>query len=151
MEQLVRLHERLNHMGWTRMLVTARSGRVEDLGVRVDDLSKETIDAAEKQVRECQACIEGRATRTPFGHRGLDRGRQPGECLHMDTYQVKVEREGRMVIEYGLVVKCMHSGYVWHGQLFTKDQVAPAIIDLVRLVETQFGRVVRTRGSRSRK
>jgi hypothetical protein len=142
-ERLVRLHERLNHMGWTRMMVTVRSGRVEDLGIQINSLSKDTIDAAEKRVRECRACIEGRATRTAFGHRGLDRGTQPGECLHMDTYQVKVERQGQLVVEYGLVVKCMHSGYVWHGQLFTKDQVAPAIIDLVRIVETQFGRIVK--------
>ena len=130
-------------MGWTRMMTTLRSGKVEDLGVHLDAVSKEAISTAEKRVRECTACAQGCATRTAFGHRGLDRGRQPGECLHMDTYQIKVEREGRMVTEHGLVVKCMHSGYVWHGQLFTKDQVASAIIDLVRIVETQFGRVVK--------
>jgi len=141
--KLVRLHARLNHMGWTRMMATLRSGQVEDVGVAIGQLSPAALQAAEKLVRECSACVQGRATRTAFGHRGLDRGRQPGECLHMDTYQVKVERGANMALEYGLVVKCMHSGYVWHGQLSSKDQVAAAIIDLVRLVETQFGRVVK--------
>ena len=142
-EQLVRLHERLNHMGWTRMLFTLRSGRVEGLGVDLSSMSKDTVAAAEKHVRECTACIKGRATRTPFGHRGLDRGTAPGECLHMDSYPVKFERDGRLVTEHGLVVKCMHSGYVWHGQLQTKDQVPPAVMDLVRRMETQFGRVAK--------
>ena len=143
-ERLVRLHERLSHMGWTRMMATLRSGKVDDLGVSLDGLSQDSIRAAEKRVRECAACVQGRSTRTAFGHRGLDRGQQPGECLHMDTYQVKVERDGgRLVTEYGLVVKCLHSGYVWHGQLATKDQVAQAIVDLVQLVQTQFGRVVK--------
>ena len=134
-EQLVRLHERLNHMGWTRMLATLRSGRVDDLGVSLSELSKEALAAAEKKVRECAACIQGRTTRTPFGHRGLDRGQKPGECLHMDTYQVKVERESRPMTEYGLVVKCLFSGYVWHAQLLSKDQVATAVIELIRLVD----------------
>lgn len=141
--KLVRLHERLNHMGWTRMMFTLRSGKVEDLGVDVETLHKDSIIAAEKRIRECTACVKGRTTRTAFGHRGLDRGQQPGECLHMDTYQMKVERDSRVVTEYGLVVKCLRSGYVWHCRLETKDQVAGAIVELVRLVETQFGRTVK--------
>ena len=40
----------------------------------------------------------------------------------MDTYQVKVEREGRLVVEYGLVMKDMYSGYMWHVQLQSKDE-----------------------------
>jgi transposase InsO family protein len=142
-EKLVRLHRRLNHMGWTRMIATLRSGKVDDLGVDIDSLSKDCLISAEKCVRECKACVQGRASRTPFGHRGLDRGRAPGECLHMDTYQIKVERDGRVNLEYGLVVKCLFSGYVWHGRLFTKDQVSNAVVDLVRLVEVQFGHVVK--------
>lgn len=141
--KLVRLHERLNHVGWTRMMATLRSGKVDDLGVDITSLSKDSLAAAEKCVRECKACVQGRAARTALGHRGLDRGRAPGECLHMDTYQIKVERDGQVKLEYGLVVKCLYSGYVWHGRLFTKDQVATAVVDLVRLVEVQFGHVVK--------
>ena len=125
------------------MMTTLRSGKVDDLGVDIGSLSKNTISAAEKCVRECKACVQGRATRTPFGHRGLDRGRAPGECLHMDTYQIKVERDGKVNLEYGLVIKCLFSGYVWHGRLFTKDQVANAVVELVRLVEVQYGHVVK--------
>jgi transposase InsO family protein len=142
-EQLVRLHERLNHLGWSRMLAMLRSGKVDGLGVNLGSLSKDDIHTAEKRVHECTACIQGRATRTSFGHRGLDRGQEPGECLHMDTYQVKVERDGRLMTEYGLVVKCLRSSYVWHIQLHSKDEVAGAVVELVQLVETQFGRKVK--------
>jgi hypothetical protein len=143
-DQLVLLHQRLNHMGWTRMMATMRSGAVDDLGVRLDALTKTCIAAAEKHVRDCTACIKGRATRTAFGHRGLDRGRKPAECLHMDSYQVQVPYpDGRTVMEYGLAVKCMHSDYLWHGRFTSKDQIAPAVVDLVKLVETQFGHVMK--------
>jgi transposase InsO family protein len=142
-ERLVRLHERLNHMGWTRMMATLRSGKVDDLGISVATPDKDTLASAEKRVRECTACVQGRGTRTAFGHRGLDRGKEPADCLHMDTYQVKVEREGRPVTEYGLVVKCLRTAYLWHAQLSSKDQVCDAFLQLVSLVETQFGRVVK--------
>jgi hypothetical protein len=42
-DQLVLLHQRLNHMGWTRMMATMRSGAVDDLGVRLDALTKTCI------------------------------------------------------------------------------------------------------------
>lgn len=143
-EQLVTLHQRLNHMGWTRMMATLRSGAVDDLDVRLELLSKPAIAAAEKHVRRCMVCLTGRATRVAFGHRGLDRGSKPGECLHMDSYQVKVPHpDGRSVVEYGLVVKCMYSDYTWHGRFQSKDLVAPAVVSLVQLVETQFGHIVK--------
>ena len=143
-EQLLLLHQRLNHMGWTRMLATLRSGAVEDLGVRLDALPKSGLAAAEKHVRQCTACLKGRATRTAFGHRGLDRGRAPGECVHMDSYPVRVwYPDGRTVVEYGLAAKCMYSDYTWHGRFKSKDLIAPAVASLVQLVQTQFGREVK--------
>ena len=53
-------------------------------------------------------------------------------------FQVKVERDGRMVVEYGLVMKDMYSGYMWHAQLRSKDEVANYVAVLVRQAETQF-------------
>ena len=94
---LVRLHERLCHMGWTRMMNMLHGNKVEDHGLKVTALSESTCKQAEKRIRECVACVKGRASRTAFGHRGLDRGTKPGECLHMDTYQVRVDRDGRTV------------------------------------------------------
>ena len=138
-DQLVLLHERLCHMGWTRMMNLLHGGKVTDHGIDVAALSTSSLSSAEKRVRECVACIKGRATRTAFGHRGLDRGTRPGECLHMDTYSVKVEREGRLVQEYGLVVKDMYSGYSWHDRFVSKDEVADGIIKLILRTETQFG------------
>jgi len=142
-DALVRLHQKMAHRGWTRMMYMLNSGRVLDHGIDLKSMSKNSIKAAEARVRECTACIKGKATRTPFGHRGLDRGTKAGECLHMDTYQMKLEREGRMVVEYGLVVKDMYSGYMWHAQLQTKDEVADHVAVLVRQAETQFGCTVK--------
>jgi transposase InsO family protein len=137
-EQLVRLHERCCHMGFTRMMNMLHGGMVEGHGIEVASLTPSTCTAAEKRIRECVACVRGRATRTPFGHRGLDRGTKAGECLHLDTYQVKVEREGRMVTEYGLVIKDMYSGHVWHERVLSKDEVADVFTKVTRRAETQF-------------
>lgn len=142
-DALVRLHEKMTHRGWTRMLHMLNSGRVLDHGIDLKSMSSSSIKAAEARIRECTACVKGKATRTPFGHRGLDRGTQAGECLHMDTYQVKVERDGRVVVEYGLVMKDMYSGYMWHAQLHSKDEVADHVANLVRQAETQFGCTVK--------
>jgi hypothetical protein len=136
---LVRLHERLCHMGWTRMMNLLHGNKVEDHGIKVSALDSNTCKEAEKRIRECVACIKGKATRTAFGHRGLDRGTKPGECLHLDTYQIKVERDGHMVTEHGLSMKDMYSGYLWHARLQSKDQVANRVIQLVTQAETQFG------------
>jgi hypothetical protein len=75
----------------------------------------------------------------------LDRGRQPGECIHLDSYQVKVPRiDGHgAVVEYGLTAKCLFSDYWWHGRFQSKDQIAPAITALVQQIETQYGQVVK--------
>src|SRR5680860_710316 len=142
-DQLVQLHARLCHMGWTRMMNLLHGGKVEDHGIQVPGLHDRTIREAEQRVRECVACVQGRATRTAFGHRGLDRGAKPGECLHMDTYQVKVDRDGRLVTEYGLVMKDLHTEHVWHAKMQSKDLVAEAVIQRVRRAETQFGCVVK--------
>src|SRR6185312_8993956 len=50
---------------------------------------------------------------------------------------------GRIVVEYGLAMKDMYSGNVWHAQLRSKDEVADAVIELIRRTETQFGCVVK--------
>ena len=143
-ERLVRLHECLNHMGWTRTVSTVRSGAVEDLGVQPNQLTPAILSVAEKRVRHCLACLKGRATRTPFGHRGLDRGRRPAECLHMDSYPVKVPLpDGRIVVEYGLAVKCMYTAHAWHGRFQSKDLIASAVVSVVQMIETQYGHVVK--------
>jgi transposase InsO family protein len=140
---LVRLHERLCHMGWTRMMNLLHGGKVEDHGIRVAALDESTCKQAEKRIRECEACVKGRATRTAFGHRGLDRGTQPGECIHLDTYQVRVERDGVTSVEYGLAMSDMYSAHQWHARLMSKDEVADRVIQLVTQAETQFGCVVK--------
>jgi hypothetical protein len=140
---LVRLHQRLLHCGWTRMMHMVHSGLVLDHGVDLAELSSERLKLAEAQVRQCTACLQGKATRTPFGDRGLDRGTKPCEVLHMDTYWVKSEQDGQQMLEYGLAVKDVYSGHMWHAQRMTKDRITEAAIEIVLQAETQFGCVVK--------
>lgn len=136
-DQLVRLHERLCHMGWTRMWRSLQLGLVEDHGVNLAAVSSASRASAEKRVRECVACVQGKAKRTAFGDRGLDRGTKPGECLHLDTYPIKVERDGQLVLEHGLAMKCLRSGWVWHRRFTSKDAVAAGVIDIITQAQTQ--------------
>ncbi len=126
--RLVRLHESLCHMGWSRMMNLLHGDKVEDHGIRVSALDASTCKQAEKRIRECVACVKGRATRTAFGHRGLDRGTKAGECIHLDTYQIKVDRDGHATTEYGLAMTDMYSGHLWHARLMSKDEVAARVI-----------------------
>ena len=140
---LVRFHRRLLHCGWTRMMHMLHSDSVLDHGFDLTELTPERLKAAEAQVRQCTACLQGKATRTPFGHRGLDRGTKPCEVLHMDTYFVKALHNGQLVLEYGVAVKDMYSGHIWHALRATKDRISEAVIEIVLQAETQFGCTVK--------
>jgi hypothetical protein len=141
-DALVRLHARLNHMGFDRMLGLIRSGRVEGLGQH--QLAKQDVDAARIQLRECRGCIFGKLSRTAFGHRGLDRGDADGGVLHMDTYQVKCNDEhGKPTVQYGLTMIDIFSREAWFARLMSKDLVAAAVIKIIRQSERQSGRVVK--------
>ena len=64
----------------------------------------------------------------------------------MDLYEVKVERDGRRVKEYGLLVVDMYGSTLWHARQLTKDQAADNAIKIVRQAGTQFNtRVKRLR------
>jgi hypothetical protein len=74
-----------------------------------------------------------------FGHRGLDKGRKPGECLHVDTFHVGFSHEGRKVVEYGLTVYDALSKHEWFSRLTSKDEAAEFIIASIRHAQTQYG------------
>jgi hypothetical protein len=141
--KLVRLHARLLHCGWTRMMHLLHSGSVLDHGFDLKELTPARLTLAEAQVRQCEACLQGKATRTPFGQRGIDRGTKPCEVLHMDTYFVKSLQDGRPVLEYGVAVKDLYSGHLWHAQCATKDRITEAVTEIVVQAETQFGCTVK--------
>jgi transposase InsO family protein len=134
---LIRLHETLGHMGFDRMMRLLKAGSTLDLP-KIDAADAE-IQEARQLVLDCKSCIQGKGTRTDFGHRGVDKGQGPGEVLHMDTFQVTMEREGRHWLEYGLTVTDAFTSYRWFKSLDSKDQAADAVITIVLNAQTQLG------------
>ena len=135
-DSLVRLHERLNHMGFAEMLKLLKNRSLVDLPQLSFD--EKDVALAQERLQQCRACMEGKGTRTPFGHRGLDRGLLPCECLHFDSFQVRVERDFRSVVEYGLAATDMHSRHRWFSKLDSKDLIPSAVIAIVRNAQTQY-------------
>src|SRR5690606_30546230 len=111
---LVRLHQRLSHMGFDRMMKLLRSGKVE--GLQVGSHSQRDVAVARTQVLQCRACILGKQARTSFDHRGLERGQAPAEILHMDTFLVRcVGPDGIMRTQYGISIMDVYSREGWQA------------------------------------
>lgn len=137
-DDLVRLHERLGHMGFDRMLRIIKAETTIGLGKL--SVTEASLKEARKRVSECRACIQGKGSRTAFGRRGIDKGSAPGESLHMDTYYVKVpQADGNVNVEYGLTVSDPHTTFRWFARLLNKAQGANAVVSIVRQAEKQFG------------
>ena len=131
----VRLHERLGHMGFDRMVTVIKSGTTLDMGKI--NVTGAALAEARRRVLDCKACIVGKGNRTAFGDRGVDKGHAPGETLHMDTYHVTLRQGERTWVEYGLTVSDPHSEYRWFARLKTKDEASHKIIIVVRHVQQQ--------------
>ena len=134
---LVQLHERLGHMGFDKMIRVIKADKTEGIGKL--NVSAAVLQDARKRVLECRACTQGKGSRTAFGHRGLDRGRAPGECLHMDTYYVKFPlADGTTHVEYGLTISCPFSNFRWSGRLSRKSDGAQVVITIINNAQKQF-------------
>jgi len=139
--ELVRLHERLGHMSFDRMVALVRSGKIKGISSH----SSRALDDARAQVRECRACILGKHARTNFDHRGIQRGKFPGENLHMDMYVVKSkDSEGFSQTEYGISMVDTCTSEAWFRVTRSKDIIATAVIEMLKVVETETsGRIKR--------
>ena len=134
--ELVRLHEQLGHVGFDRMVVMLEKQATEGLARK--PVSAAVLKEARARVLECKACTQGKGTRNPFGHRGLDKGTQPGEVLHMDTNHVTVTDDlGNKVRSYGVNIIDPYSGARFKQHLAAKDLIPRAVIDVVKLIQRQ--------------
>jgi hypothetical protein len=124
----------MGHMGVDALIAVLKKGTTRDLPTLTDS----EIVNGRKEVLQCRACLEGKATRTDFGHDGLSRGRSPGEVLHMDTFETRTMENGVAKKEYTLVVSDPHTGYKWSVTVVTKDLIADKVIAIVHLARTQF-------------
>jgi len=135
-DELVRLHEQLGHVGFDRM-VTMLDKQVT-VGLVRKPVSSAVLKEARARVLQCKACTQGKGTRNAFGFRGLDKGMGAGEVLHMDTNHVGVVDDmGGKVQSYGLNIIDPFTGARFKQHLPTKDMIARAVIDVVKLIQRQ--------------
>lgn len=133
---LVRLHEQLGHVGFDRMVMMLEKQATD--GLIPMPISAAVLKEARTRVLECKACTQGKGTRNAFGHRGLDKGTQPGEVLHMDTNHVTVIDDlGNKVQSYGLNIIDPYTGARFKQHLASKDLIPRAVIDVVKLIQCQ--------------
>ena len=141
-DEMIRLHERLGHVSYDRVRQICREGKTDGVG-RID-LSREQLDRAKKMIMDCTACTQGKGSRTPTGDRGLDRGRAPGEVLHMDTFfTVLRNKEGKKYNEYCLVAVEPHTEFRWTVTTERKDLLTPQAEAIVRHAQTMTGKRVK--------
>ena len=137
-DALVKLHQRLGHIPFERVIRLIKGGEVLDV-TKIHATDHELLEA-KQQIRECPACIQAKGMRTPFTHRGVDHGTGgKGQVLHMDTYHIQLEHDGRKWVEYGLTVTDAYTQYRWFKRIISKDQVADAVIEIIKMARTQFG------------
>ena len=139
-KRLILMHERLNHMGYDGMVRLIKGGKLTGLD---KNITERDLKEARQYVLECTACAQGKGHRTAFGHRGLDKGTEKGETLHMDTYQVRMEDGNKSWLEYGLTVMDPYSQWRWFDRLRTKDEAAERVIGVINNARTQLGCKVR--------
>jgi hypothetical protein len=134
--ELVRLHEQLGHVSFDRMVVMLEKQATEGLARK--SMSAGVLKEARARVLQCKACTQGKGSRSSFGRRGLDTGSAPGEVLHMDTNHVTVLDDlGNRVQSYGLNIIDPYSGARFKQHLPSKDLIARAVIDVVKLIQRQ--------------
>lgn len=138
---LLRMHEKLNHMGVDKLIELLRKGAA--IARDLPTLSAQQMQAEREEVLECMACKLGKMRRTPFGHHGLDRGCSRGEVLHMDTFFQQLTDGIRSWTEYGVTMSDPWTGYKWFVHVMTKDKIAREVIDIVNHAQTQLGCVVK--------
>jgi hypothetical protein len=134
-DTLVRQHERLGHMSFDRMIALLKGNAILD--IKKLNASDHILRLARLKIHECRGCLEGKGTRVHQGRRGIDKGSAPGETLHMDTFQIRLEHEGRSWLEYGVTVTDPFTQCRWFEAFDTKDQVAAGVADIITNARTR--------------
>ena len=131
------LHERLAHMSFDALVDALKRGVTLDLGTL--QMNAEELQKAKQRCMDCAACVSAKGTRQPLGQRGLDRGSDVIEALHADSFEVKVDDR----TEYGLSVHNPFSSAQWFARVDSKDQLPQKLVDIMRRVQTQTGKMVK--------
>ena len=135
------LHVKLGHMPFARLMRVMKTGSTLDVDKPYAD--EQVLRQAQKVISECQACCEGKMTRSWLGHRGLDKGNAPLEAMHMDTYFVRMANSDRKWLEYGIPLSDPYSGWRYHNWATSKDEIADGVIASIEHAKRQFNRNIK--------
>lgn len=143
---VVRLHERLGHVGYERLIKICRAGRTDGVG-SLDELSESDLATAKQHIEQCTACKQGKSTKPPFGSRGLDSGSYPGEVMHMDSAHVSLPVDpstGKRGVAHWLIAVDPHSEGRFSGTCLTKDELPGIAIGAMTRCQEMSGKPLRT-------
>ena len=102
-KEVVQMHRRLGHASWKRLIAMSKTGSAVGIG-NFTGMAPSELRKAERAVKECTACIQGKAHSKPKGVHGLDKGGRAGEVLHFDTFWATTrDAQGRKVTSYCLL------------------------------------------------
>ena len=140
-EDLALLHQRVGHASWGRLVKMCRTGATAGIG-DIRSMSAAEMQKAEKLVKECNACAEGKQHRNKLGHRGLDHGSKPGEVLHMDTFYVTLRdpRTSQRYRQYCLLATDGFTEMRWMAQTATLYDLQAEAIEVMLSSRTLSGR-----------
>ena len=143
-EDLLLLHQRVGHASWTRLLQMCRSGATTGVG-DISGMSAAEVQKAEKLVRQCDACAAGKQRRNSLGHRGLDKGTEAGEVLHMDVFYTMMRnpQTNEKYREYCLLGTDGYSELRWIAKTTSLHDVQAEVIQILRDSTTTCGRAPR--------
>jgi transposase InsO family protein len=132
-EDLLALHRRVGHVSWDRLIKMCKANTTAGLA-SIDGMSVEELKKAETAVKECAACIAGKQHRNALGHRGLDKGTEAGEVLHMDTFYVMMRnpQTNQKYREYCLVATCGFTKVRWVAKTTSLRDLQTEAIDIIR-------------------
>ena len=143
-DDLLLLHQRVGHASWNRLLKMCRAGATAGVG-DVSVLSVAELQKAEGLVRNCDACATGKQRRNALGHRGLDKGTEKGEVLHMDTFYVMMRhpQTNEKYREYCLLVTDGYTQLRWLARTTSLRDVQAEMIHIIGESTNACGRAPR--------
>ena len=143
-DELLQLHRRLGHVSWRRLVEMCKGGRTVGVG-DIRNMRTSELEKAEKAIRECAACAEGKAHRAALGHRGLDKGAEAGAVLHLDTAPLIVRdpTTGKKVTQYCLSAKDAYTEFWWTIICPSMVDVQQAVLDVIEHCQSLTGRYPR--------
>jgi Chromo (CHRromatin Organisation MOdifier) domain/Zinc knuckle len=140
-DDVVLLHQRVGHASWGRLVKMCHAKVTDGIG-DISGLSAAELKKAETSIKQCEACATGKQHRNALGHRGLDKGTEAGEVMHMDTFYVSMRdsHTGKKYNEYCLLGTDGFTELRQAARTITLRDLQTEVINMIRKSTTATGR-----------